>query len=723
MVTKLAALRIAPELDPSRYVAGASAVEHANEGMASSATRAGGAIKQSGERISEAGNVVARLSHQYIDGYSSQVRFEKGLSNLDRALATGNASMAQAEAILEGMWRRTSMMANADELAAQGKHQLAAAVTAVNARLAANEVIADGATAAQLRLGNATRMSAMQQRNLVFQLNDVAVSLASGMNPLMVFMQQGSQIATIYGPEEGGVGKALEETGKLATSLVSKFLPLGIVLGGVAAGFAAMTHEINRNAETQVSMGDVFMATWELASVAVLGFLQPVADWFAGLWDDISPHISAAMNSLIGSFDLAFRNIKTIWNGLAPALGDFAISAVNNVIDAIEKMLNESRVQVIAFLLQTQQVLGVFGGAAAGVAASSLAAAGDFKFGRVANPFAGAEDGFQREMAQNQIDVATKTAEGGYVADIGTRAREIAGRPSKEEEEAAADAAKKAAEAYQQVIDKAQQRIDQLGLEAMTLGMTTAAAESLRNTQALMAEAEASGLPMTQERVQQVLALSDAMTDAQLTLEGLQLQMENRTPWEIMGAELANLQELLDRGKIGWDDYAISAGRAVETMAGQYAAGANDVIGNLEKLTDAMGLEGKAAFDVQKTLGIARAVVSGGEAIVHSFNAGAAIGGPPLGFAFAGIAAAATAAQIAAIASTTYQSKSAPKAMGGGSGAATQPVGSAQQTEKTTVNIMMPPGKSRWTQAELEDLVRELNGVASDNLIIRTQAA
>ncbi len=58
-------------------------------------------------------------------------------------------------------------------------------------------------------LGKSSANAANQQRNLAFQINDTVVSLAGGANPLLVFAQQGSQIATIYGPEEGGLGRAL----------------------------------------------------------------------------------------------------------------------------------------------------------------------------------------------------------------------------------------------------------------------------------------------------------------------------------------------------------------------------------------------------------------------------------------------------------------------------------------------------------------------------------
>lgn len=75
------------------------------------------------------------------------------------------------------------------------------------------------------------------------------------------------------------------------------------------------------------------------------------------------------MTNIIRSFDLGFRNVKTIWSMLLTALGDFAISLINNVLKATEDMLNQGRTQMIAFLLQAQQTMGpFFAGPAAGAA-------------------------------------------------------------------------------------------------------------------------------------------------------------------------------------------------------------------------------------------------------------------------------------------------------------------------------------------------------------------
>lgn len=78
---------------------------------------------------------------------------------------------------------------------------------------------------------------------------------------------------------------------------------------------------------------------------------------------------------------------------------------------------------------------------------------------------------------------------------------------------------------------------------------------------------------------------------------------------------------------------------------------ASGMFGNLSAL---MNTESKKLFNIGKTAAIANAVVSGFEAVVHSYKEGAKIGGPVLGATFAATAAAATAAQIQNIRSQQF---------------------------------------------------------------------
>ena len=578
---KLAALRVSPDLDAGKYVAGAAQVDAANDSIARSSMAAGNAVEQVGPKVSEAGNLVARLSHQYIDGYGTAAKFQKGLDNLQRAIETGNIEMAQSEAILEGMYRRLGILANAEDLAAAGQHQLAAAAANANAKIAAQEAIAEGAAGAQRRLGDATKYTAMQQRNLVFQLNDVAVSLASGMNPMMVFMQQGSQIATIYGPEEGGLGKALQETGNLALGLVKKLWPIAATAAAAGLTIAGMTYDINKTSDVIVQFGDTALATWQVIAEGIGSFIAPaiqqIGSWLGQLWDWAAPGLKTFANGIIGTFVGSFNAAKETWSVLPQVLGDIVFSTVNAVIGGVESMINQSIKLINDFTAGARDGLKALG--------LDVGTIGEVKFGGVANPYAGAAASAGGKAQKAYSDAYGTDFVGGLGEAIGQRAEELALKRIAEEAEKTSGALKAANDNFGAFLDKVN--------------------------------------------------------------EGQAVFEDTRSPLEELGAELGRLDLMLAEGVISWDTYQRAASQAITNTA-------STVLGSIGQMTGMLA----QAFEDNKALAIANAVVKGGEAVVSSYAAGSSLGGPILGAVFAGIAAATTAKQIADIASSTKESRS-----------------------------------------------------------------
>jgi hypothetical protein len=113
---------------------------------------------------------------------------------------------------------------------------------------------------------------------------------------------------------------------------------------------------------------------------------------------------------------------------------------------------------------------------------------------------------------------------------------------------------------------------------------------------------------------------------------------------------------------------------AIQLQASQYSAMANIVDSAMGDITSLVGDEGEKQFTIFKAISAATALVKGYEAIVSAYAAGSKIGGPPVGAAFAGIAALGVAAHIAKLMSVTTASGGgvgAVSASGGdGSGAA-----------------------------------------------------
>jgi hypothetical protein len=185
----------------------------------------------------------------------------------------------------------------------------------------------------------------MQMMNLGYQLNDIGMTLATGMNPMTVMIQQGSQIAQIYGGQ-GGVRMALSDMGSLLGGLAKRAWPIALI----AAAFAGLRHEINKTSETQVSMGDTIKAVFQVIGSAIMEKLQPAIDWiapyFQKAWDMVVASVKWVGNTLINSIRVAVAGIgaavggipgifkNAFWSGVA-----LAMEALYKLGSSVEKMM------------------------------------------------------------------------------------------------------------------------------------------------------------------------------------------------------------------------------------------------------------------------------------------------------------------------------------------------------------------------------------------------
>jgi hypothetical protein len=250
-----------------------------------------------------------------------------------------------------------------------------AAVTGETVALRANAVALQANAAA-------ARMVAMQRQQMVFQLNDVIVSLASGMNPAMVAMQQGSQIL------QNGFGPAVKNLTGLVGGLVSKFWPLALAAGAIAAAVGGLTGAINENSSVQVSWGDTALAVFQTIGDGLYSLLKPAIDgvsqWFADAFSAIAQPAKDATNFIVGSFVGAVDTIKQYWGLLPVAIGSIVISVANGVLRGIADLIDKARVQINEFIGTAKTALGpIFG---AGIPLGGIGNA-PFNFKGLDNPY------------------------------------------------------------------------------------------------------------------------------------------------------------------------------------------------------------------------------------------------------------------------------------------------------------------------------------------------
>lgn len=166
---------------------------------------------------------------------SSAVAAEGDLDQL--TAAAGRADTAQ-ESLAASAGRAAAAETN---MSAKAK----AATQAINAHTAATKA---NAAAMNMQAVSAGQVAARQQQ-MMFQTNDIAMSLASGQAPYMVAIQQGSQLAQVYaGP--GGLNNAIGDFNKLMGGVIGtlvKFAPHFAAVTALVTAGVLVYRDMTRN--------------------------------------------------------------------------------------------------------------------------------------------------------------------------------------------------------------------------------------------------------------------------------------------------------------------------------------------------------------------------------------------------------------------------------------------------------------------------------------------
>ncbi len=260
------------------------------------------------------------------------------------------------------------------------------------------------------------KLTGNEMLNLSRQFADVGVTAAMGMNPLMILVQQGPQIAETFGTAAARgltfsqVLKSIAVSGWAAVAPLAPFIAgaaaVAAVIGGSAALAArALTNE-NKNlvaslgltekqmerlkekgVDTGVTIGDVFKGTFNYLATAAKPLLEPIGKFFDELFDKITRGLVATVKTIVGGFAGAFEAVKATWRMLPAAIGDVAVSAANAVIASIERMINGAIASYNKLLPIVRGLMAATGNIAGG---SALQVVGSINLGRLANGNAGA---------------------------------------------------------------------------------------------------------------------------------------------------------------------------------------------------------------------------------------------------------------------------------------------------------------------------------------------
>lgn len=247
MTIELRSLRISAEMDATNFVAGTKQIETASKGVSAATKEAasgiaavGAAASATETKVSQSGNVMERLSRQFVDGYGSAQRASAAVNALSREIDKSGYDAARVVPILEGIHRKYGQLGDAAQYAARGQSQLATAITNTTSRMQAQNNVT--------RIGSAANQN-FNTANIAAQFQDIAVTSAMGMSPLQIALQQGTQLSAVLGGQ-GAAGAARA----LGAALLSVVNPVSLItIGLVAASAAAIQYFSNWSSSAEKS--------------------------------------------------------------------------------------------------------------------------------------------------------------------------------------------------------------------------------------------------------------------------------------------------------------------------------------------------------------------------------------------------------------------------------------------------------------------------------------
>ena len=417
-----------------------SATESFNSSVANTVQQLGGSTSAL-EREAQAANS-ARNATQGAASASSEMadrvaRLRASVDPLGVAIDNVNDELAEAETLFARGAISASEYGDASQVLMARQRAMATQQERANAIL--------------MGTASASKLTASEMLNLGRQAQDVGVSMAMGMNPLMILAQQGPQIfdvlstrATLAGTT---ISSVFRQVGVTVYAALAPVLPIiagiGAAVGAVAGAFAIGAREINDDVgsitdslgltekqlkrvedsgvATTVTLGDTFSAffqvTGERLTEAFEGPLKWLSDAFEATYEFVRDNGLAAIKGIVGGFVGGFMAIKATWSALPAAIGDVAISAANSVIQAVEMMVNKVVARINGLLALANKGADFLG-------MDGFGQLSEANLGRIGNPYAGAA---RRTMATASGAFREGYASGGaavdsFLGDVGDRA-------------------------------------------------------------------------------------------------------------------------------------------------------------------------------------------------------------------------------------------------------------------------------------------------------------
>ena len=229
------------DMDTSEAISGAQKVTASFDEVQKSADKTSKTLSSLDSASASAGSALGSMSKDTKDINSSfralsgtAAAVAKSLNDNRAATSSSSAEMQAASRVIESLGNQLAILEEAQQGSARSAAILAAQLRAGDGATESQKKNIADLTGRLYDMRNSTESVQKSGKNLGYafgqlgyQVQDIAVSLQGGQNALLVFGQQGSQIASIFGPGGAIVGAVLAVTAAVAAALVPSLMKGG----------------------------------------------------------------------------------------------------------------------------------------------------------------------------------------------------------------------------------------------------------------------------------------------------------------------------------------------------------------------------------------------------------------------------------------------------------------------------------------------------------------
>jgi len=555
--------RLGFAVDTSQLEAGEAALDK----LVPAAKRAENATKAfntAAAGITRSGSGAATGIQSFANAASQAATGSNGATKaaLNASTAMGTVQRA-AVAAASGM---TGLSGSAFNLG-RAMQQADAHVIAYQQHLASLPKVVNGAKSSLDRLGaaandNINRLQATPG-NIAAQFQDIGVTAAAGMSPMLIALQQGTQLSAAF------AGGGLKNLGAAFANLLSPTSLLTIGIVGLVAALLQMVDWVKVGQAALRGMADVLeaagpyvaafgaaMLLWNLPTIAsgvvtltkamwglvasmtaaiglpailIAGLLAVVAgavafrdDLTKAIGVDIVGAAEKGMNYIVGFFVGGFNAVKKTWRLLPAAIGDAVIQTANQVDRAMTDLVNSGIEKINRLNAAIPKWLG--GG--------DPNLIGKMSYHPLANPNAGAADNLNAiasdEIAKGingQYFTKAVTWVSDQASKLGDKLRSIADGLGKTDEKlkktrtAHPRTPKTPAEKFADILAGGERYITSKQADTAGLNLATEAALKLKHATDLTNAATQAGIPITKEYARAIDDLAARMAHADVVFE------------------------------------------------------------------------------------------------------------------------------------------------------------------------------------------------------------